>query len=92
MFSYMRIACAVPNVHLGDPAQNAAEIREKIEEAAKLGADLVLFPELALTGYTCADLFYQKSLQKAAMEGLAEIIACTKTLSMAVAVGLPVLL
>ena len=92
MFSYMRIACAVPNVHLGDPAQNAAEIRKKIEEAAKLGADLVLFPELALTGYTCADLFYQKSLQKAAMEGLAEIIACTKTLSMAVAVGLPVLL
>ena len=59
MLDYIRIACAVPPVKVGDTVKNAADICRYIEKADEANADLVVFPELSLTGYTCQDLFFR---------------------------------
>ena len=62
---FLRAGVAVPALVVGDPGANAAAIVETLERAAREDVSLVLFPELALTGYTCADLFYQSTLRAA---------------------------
>lgn len=51
----IRTMSAVPRVHLADPAQNAQEIASLLRTADSRGADLCVFPELCLCGYTCGD-------------------------------------
>ena len=93
MLDFIRIACAVPPVKLADPAKNAKDICEYIARADEQNVDVLVFPEMSLTGYTCADLFFQEPLQRASMEGLKEILTCTaKYPALTVAVGLPVVL
>jgi len=77
MLDYIRIACAVPAVRVGDVKKNAEDICGYIEKADTQNVDLLVFPELALTGYTCQDLFYQEALHQAVGEGLRKIVACT---------------
>ena len=85
---YLRVAAAVPAVRPADVAANAASVRQMLERAAQEGVRAVVFPELCLTGYTCADLFYQPYLLAAAERALADLIpACGDVLA---AVGLPV--
>ena len=64
MLDFIRIACAVPAVRVGDTAKNAEDICAYIEKADAERADIVLFPELALTGYTCQDLFFSRESEK----------------------------
>ena len=93
MLDFVRIACAVPPVRLADVKQNTQDICSKIAEADKKGCDVVVFPELALTGYTCADLFFQQTLLDAAAAGLAEVAAYTaKVPDITVAVGAPLVI
>lgn len=56
----VRVAAAVPQVHLASPKKNAAEILEIVRQ--NTDANVILFPELCLTGYTCGDLFNQSLL------------------------------
>ena len=93
MLDFIRIACAVPPVKLADPAKNASDICQYIARADRENADVLVFPEMALTGYTCADLFFQESLQKASLEGLRQILTCSENYpAITVAVGLPVVI
>ncbi len=93
MLDYVRIACAVPAVKVADVIKNTQDICQRITEAEKADSDLVVFPELALTGYTCADLFFQEKLLRACVEGLGEIVKHTKRHPRITAVvGLPVVL
>ena len=68
MLDFIRIATAVPPVAVGDAVKNAADVCEYICQADEKGCDLVVFPELALTGYTCADLFFQNVLLSQSMK------------------------
>ena len=77
MLDFIRIACAVNAVRVGDVTKNVADICGQIAQADEKGTDLVTFPEMALTGYTCADLFFQDTLLEACQDGLAKITACT---------------
>jgi len=77
MLDFIRISCAVPAVRVGDVAKNAEDICRYIEKADAQGSDLVVFPELALTGYSCGDLFFQQSLYDAVKVGLRKIADCT---------------
>ncbi len=77
MLDYIRVATAVPPVVVGDAVKNAADICAYIRAADEKGCDLVVFPELALTGYTCADLFFQESLLRESMVGLRTIMECS---------------
>ena len=73
MLDFIRIACAVPKVRVGDVAANAAQVCADMDKADKAHADILLFPELSLTGYTCADLFFQDTLLASVKEGLRKI-------------------
>ena len=91
MLDYIRIACAVPPVKVGDTVKNAEDICRYIEKADEAGADLVVFPELALTGYTCQDLFFQDTLHEGVKAGLHKVAECSKAHPRLTAVvGLPV--
>ena len=61
-FGYVRVAAAVPMVHLADCQANAEECFNLVQEAAKQKVQIVCFPELSITGYTCADLFHNQQL------------------------------
>ena len=91
MLDYIRIACAVPAVKVGDVKKNTADICAYIEKADARNADIVIFPELAMTGYTCGDLFYQETLHNAVEAGLKQILTCSEAHpALTVVVGLPV--
>ena len=88
MFDYFRIACAVPDVEVADVDFNIAKISEFIEEAKAKNVDLLVFPELSVTGYTCADLFFQQTLISASNKGLANLTENSD--GIIIAVGAPV--
>ena len=91
MLDFIRIACAVPPVKVGDVKKNTEDICSYIEKAEQKRADIILFPELAMTGYTCGDLFFQDELWAAVKEGVRKITACSKEYpAMNIVVGLPV--
>jgi len=91
MLDFIRIACAVPDCKVGDVAKNVENICCFVKEADEKNVDVLVFPELAVTGYTCGDLFFQDTLIRGAEEGLGKILNCTKDHpAMTVLVGLPV--
>lgn len=83
--------CAPAGLKLGDVENNAEVIIEKIGEACKSGIEILVFPELCITGYSMGDLFLNEFVQKRALDGLRKIKKATEELSgIAVVVGLPV--
>ena len=91
MLDFIRIACAVPAVKVGDVKKNAADICAYLEKADAQNADVVVFPEMALTGYTCGDLFFQDALWNAVKDGLKEIaVVSGQHPEITCVVGLPV--
>ena len=93
MKDFVRVAAAVPRVRPADVKGNLASVKRVYADAVKAGAQAVVFPELCLTGYTCADLFYQGALLDAAEKALADFIAFAAESSASgplAAIGLPV--
>ncbi len=86
---FVKLALCTPRITLADPAANAEEIISMLEQAADEHAQLILFPELCITGYSCGDLFWQKSLLRGALEALILIARETEGLDALVFVGLP---
>jgi NAD+ synthase (glutamine-hydrolysing) len=87
---FLRVAAAVPTLKVADCAFNAERILTQFGRAEQEAAGLVVFPELALTGYTCADLFQQLHLQEAVLEALRRVVHEGGSLfSGLVVVGLP---
>ena len=89
-FSLIRVAAAVPEVKVADVEFNLGSISSLINVALAEKASLVAFPELCITGYTCADLFGQDALLSAAESSVARICALTKDRDVTVVVGTPV--
>ena len=89
-YGFFRAASASLNLKVADPQYNKNSIISAIEAAEKEGARLLVTPELSVTGYTCADLFFTFALQKAANDALAQITAATKGKNIAVLLGMPV--
>ncbi len=87
---FIKVAAATPKIRLADPVYNATQIVALMKEAAELGVKVMAFPELCLTGYSCGDLFLQPALIKGAEEALGTVLAETKELDLAAAIGLPV--
>lgn len=90
MLDFIRIGCAVPPVRVGDVAQNVQDICRYMEQANAQKADLVLFPELAMTGYSCQDLFLQDKLWECVKDGLGQILRCSQSVpALTAVVGMP---
>ncbi len=85
---FFKVAAAVPQVKVALCSHNAKEVIALAKEAKAAGASVVLFPELALTGATCGDLYRQQALLDAAERGLQSILDAQ--LPIVTVVGLPV--
>lgn len=88
-FGFFRLAVASPEHRVADCAFNAEQISIVLEQASAEGCQLVLFPELSITGYSCADLFYQSQLLGAAGEAILAISKTCARLHLAAVVGTP---
>lgn len=88
-YGFVRVAAASPEMRVGDCEFNKQRIVEIIQRAEQQQAEFLVFPELCITGYTCADLFRQTILQKSAVKALREIAEKTRGSLMVVMVGLP---
>jgi NAD+ synthase (glutamine-hydrolysing) len=87
-FGFVRITCASIQTSVANCEANAGEIIRVLKQTGD--SDIVLFPELCVSGYTCADLFGQTVLLQSALRALARIACATARRSQLVVVGLPV--
>src|SRR5690606_16529922 len=86
---FVRVAVAIPEVKVADPAFNAAQSVDLIREAAAAGAVLVTLPELGLSAYSCEDLFHQQALLDAVHDALGQVVRETAQLTVVAVVGAP---
>lgn len=86
---FIKVAAITSNVHLNDIDSNVNDIVSKAKEANEMGAKIITFQELALTGYSLQDMFAQSNTLEKAKEGLIEITNKTKDLDLLMVVSLP---
>ncbi len=89
---YFRVAAAIPKLRVADCVYNTEQIAEQIIDASAQGVEVVLFPELSITGYTCGDLFLHDTLIRAAEESLEKLIKETQELPIVAIVGMPIMI
>ncbi len=86
---FIKVAATSAGTHVGNPKANASAILVHMKQCADAGADLVVFPELCLTGCSCGDLFYSEALLSGALGGLQAIAEASHGLAAIFVVGLP---
>lgn len=89
-YGYVKVAAAVPRVKVADCKFNAARIENEIIIADGKGVQIIIFPELSITGYTCGDLFGQQLLLEEAEMGLMQMLNSTRQLDIISIVGMPI--
>ena len=89
-FGYMRVAAAVPRVHIADAHRNAEGALKIMQDAFNEGVEIVVMPELSLVGYTCGDMVLQKKLLRDSEQALAWLMEQTQDIPTIGIVGLPV--
>lgn len=89
-FEYIRIAVAIPKIKVANPNYNVNEILNMVKSANEKNVKVILFPELSITGYTCGDLFNQKTLITGAEQALNYLLEETKDINILTAVGMPI--
>ncbi|MFI3281844.1 MAG: NAD(+) synthase [Rikenellaceae bacterium] len=87
---YFRVATAAPFVRIGDTRHNAEQAEFAMSRAVAEGAEVLLLPELSVTGYTCADLFLQSELQRGVQEALEQLLLKSYSLELTTIIGLPI--
>ncbi len=83
------MAAAVPHVRVADCDYNTERMAAMAEEAARRGVEIVAFPELGVTAYTCGDLLLQQTLLDAADEALERLVRATRKLPLTLIAGAP---
>lgn len=73
-YGFVRVAAATPKLKVADCEYNVSQIKNVINTAVNKKVQLLCFPELSITGYTCGDLFFQTVLQRKAMEALIDLV------------------
>ncbi len=86
---YFRVATATPKVKIGACSHNATQIAALAREAAACGVEVIVTPELSISGYTCGDLFLQSQLRRSAVEALMELIDELVDVEIVTIVGVP---
>ena len=88
---FVKVAARTPEVRVADVDFNVKAVVQEVRESFSLdGARVIVLPELALTGYTCEDLFWQDALLDAAEKGVANVAQATSRVDALVLVGAPV--
>ena len=89
-FGFVRVAAVVPRVIVADVNANVAEVCRLAEDAERQEVSIAVFPELSVTGYTCADLFGQQLLIGKAEEGIKQLKSFSRGKKLTMVVGVPV--
>ena len=89
-YGFVKVAAAVPHVKVADCKFNVERIESLIAVAEGKGVQIIIFPEMSITGYTCGDLFGQQLLLEEAEMGLMQILNNTRQLDIISIVGMPV--
>ena len=87
---FIRVAAAIPELRVADCAFNVARIADLVRKGEDEKVQVICFPELSITGYTCADLFQQQQLLADAQKGLSELQLLTFATTAVIIVGMPV--
>ncbi len=88
--NYFRVATAAPFVKIADVQHNTEQAEVAMSRADALGVEVLLLPELSITGYTCADLFLQSELLLASLEALEQLALKSRSLELTTIVGVPI--
>lgn len=89
-YGFVRVAAASPKLKVADCDYNVSQIKLLIDKAVNQKVQFLCFPELSITGYTCADLFFQTALQHTAIESVIELVEFLNNKpSIIIMVGLP---
>ena len=88
-YGFVKVAAAVPLVQVADCFYNIEKIEGLMRQASEKGVQIIAFPELSVTGYTCLDLFAQQTLLDGAEEALLQLVSNTADLDILTIVGLP---
>ena len=89
-YGFVKVAAAIPHVKVANCEFNTQRIQHLVSEAEQAGAEIICFPELCITAYTCQDLFNSQHLIDKAELSLMQLLESTRTLSIIVIVGMPV--
>lgn len=89
-YGFIKVATAIPSVKVGDVKFNTRQIENQIALAEGQGVEIIVFPELCITGYTCQDLFLQQMLLESAETAMMMLLDFTRQLDIISIVGLPV--
>ena len=89
---FLRVAAASVDVKVADPAYNKESIMKVARQAAKRHVKVLVLPELAVSAYTCGDLFWQQGLLEESERQLGALIEETKDLSMVIVAGAPLMI
>ena len=87
---FIKVGAAVPLVSVADPAYNIEQIIALAHRAHAEGAEVTVFPELCITGYTCGDLFTQQTLLQDAELATARFAEATKVYDDIYIIGAPI--
>lgn len=88
-YGFIKVAAAVPQVKVGNCEWNAHQIESLIAQAEGRGVEIICFPEMCITGYTCADLFQQQLLLDSSEMALFHLLDTTRSLNIISIIGLP---
>lgn len=89
-YGFVKVAVAIPQVRVADTRFNTEQIENLIAIAEGKQIQIVSFPELCITGYTCGDLFAQQTLLESAEEALMQILSNTRQLDITAILGMPI--
>lgn len=92
MYDFIKIACVVPKIDPADVKGNTEKIINTLLECEKENTDAAVFPELCISGYTCADLFYQDTLIRKVKKAIPKICEATLNCGFVSAIGAPVMI
>ena len=90
MYGLIRVAAASPKLRVADCVYNTEKILELISIAYENNVEVLTFPELSLSGYSCGDLFFQTALLDSCEKSIEQILEKTKTTEMLIAIGAPI--
>ena len=88
-YGYVRVGAVVPSMKVADVEYNVKMIVKALENCIQKGIQIVSFPELSITGYTCQDLFFNEDLLCASRHAIRELCAWSQNKDIVFIVGSP---
>lgn len=90
-YGFIKVAAAIPHVRVADCFYNIQQIEGLMRQASDKEVQIIIFPELSVTSYTCLDLFAQRVLLENAEKALLQLVDKTKDLHLLTVVGIPLM-